>query len=361
MGRPARSLVVGFAFAVVLSGFLPSPRADAAGPSVAVSVSLSPSSIPADGVSTSVATATVSVAGELVPGQGVTFTSSDGGIRFGPTVDNYNGTYTTTLTSSTVAGSPTITATAKVSGQIATGDTALTQTPGPASHMTLSLQPPAIPADGRSFTTATAIVTDAHGNAIPTDRVVFSSSDPGEGVLPVANGANGTYSTLIRSSTTPGPVAIEATDTATNLSVRAVLIQTASGSILSLVTMQWTFQYAPTSTRIVVLSVRGAPPGARVVIGCRGPGCPFTTRRQVVGARRPCGAHRKRTCRSHGAINLAPYFQRRSLRSGTRISVAITEPLSPGKYYLFEIRAGRGPGVHISCLAPGDVRPRGSC
>jgi hypothetical protein len=359
-------LVPGVVLIIFLSGSLLSSGASAAGASLFVSVSLSPTSIPADGVSTSVATATVSLDGQPLPGQTVTFSSSDGGIRFTPALDNFNGTYSTTLTSSTLAGSPSITASVQFSGGTGSGQAVLTQTPGPAREMSLSLQPPSIPANGASFTTATATVADAHGNPISTDPIVVSSSDPGERILPVANGGNGTYSTMIRSSTTPGPVAIQATDTATNLSVRAELTQTplsqtASDSLMSLVTMQWTFRYAPTDTRVVALTVSGAPLGASVLIRCRGRGCAFGQHRQTVGAKRQCGVHRRRPCRTGGVINLAPYFHQRSVPARARITVAVTRPLWTGKYYEFDLRPGRAPRVRISCLAPGAVRPGGPC
>ena len=101
--------------------------------------------------------------------------------------------------------------------------------------MALSLAPQSVIADGSSYTTATATVADAHGNPVPTDTVVFSSSDRGERVLQVADNGNGTYSALIRSSGTPGPVTLTATDTSANLSVQSQLTQTANGSALSLV------------------------------------------------------------------------------------------------------------------------------
>ena len=203
-------------------------------------MSLSPSSIVADGVSSSRVTATLSFP---LPGQTVVFSSTDSGIRFGPTIDNLNGTYTATLTSSTTAGTPTITATSSWMGQQISGSASLTQTPGPAKNMTLSVEPGSIVADGTSYAVATATVTDAYGNPVSTDAVAFSSTDPLEEVVGVASGGNGTYRALIRSSTTPGEAVITATDTTANLSVSSelsqtegsTLNQTAAGSLLSLV------------------------------------------------------------------------------------------------------------------------------
>ena len=82
------------------------------GPASAVGVALSPASIPADGSSTSVVTATVSDAdGVPVDGEDVAFTSTDPGQRIGAVTDNGNGTYTATVTASTRVGGATITAT----------------------------------------------------------------------------------------------------------------------------------------------------------------------------------------------------------------------------------------------------------
>lgn len=181
----ARALwvVLGAVLPIALSTYLLPARAEAAGPVETITVTLSPSSIVADGVSTSAATATLSFGGVPLPGQTVAFSSSDRGIQFGPAIDNLDGTYTATLTGSTAVGTPTITATSQWAGQTASGEATLTQTPGPAKNMILSLTPRSIIADGSSFTIATATVADAHGNPVPMDNVVFSSSDPGERVV----------------------------------------------------------------------------------------------------------------------------------------------------------------------------------
>jgi hypothetical protein len=326
-----------------------------------ITVTLSPSSIVADGVSTSAATATLAFGGVPLPGQTVAFSSSDRGVQFGPAIDNLDGTYTATLTGSTAVGTPTITATSRWAGQTASGEATLTQTPGPAKNMTLSLTPRSIIADGNSFAIATATVADAHGNPVPMDTVVFSSSDSRERVAESRNNGNGTYSAVIRSSTAPGLVAITATDTAANLSVRSELSQTASGSMMSLVTMQWTFHYTPAYTKVLALVVDGAPAGAEVLIGCHGRGCPFTKPLSVISGANRCGPKGRRRCATDKTIELAHDFRKRGLRVGTRITVAITRPQWIGKYYVFDTRAGRAPRVQVTCLAPGTTRPGSPC
>ena len=343
-----------------------------------VTVTLSPSKIVADGVSSSTATATVSFSGAPLVGQTVVFFSSDGGIRFGPTIDNLNGTYTAMLTSSRAAGSATVTATTSSGANQISGQTTLAETPGPASSMLLSIAPPSITANGTSYATATATLADGNGNPIPTDAVTFSSSDPGEQIVGTANNGNGTYSALIRSSTTPGQVVITATDTSANRIARSQLTQTAaqapgspsSGgpgssssarSMLSFVTMQWSFHYTSAYTEVLSLVVNGAPAAAVVLVACHGRGCPFTRRLIAIGQTRRCRLREKHACRGDGTIELAPDFRRHRLPAGTRITVAITRPRWIGKYYAFVVRKRRGPRVRVTCLAPGQTQPSGVC
>ena len=81
-----------------------------------------------------------------------------------------------TLTSSTTAGTPTITATDNTQG--ISGQATLTQTPGPAANIALSLNPTSIVANGTSTTTATATVTDANGNPVSGETLeLFSGFD----------------------------------------------------------------------------------------------------------------------------------------------------------------------------------------
>ena len=367
LSRPGTDLWFVFAavLALAVGTYLRQAPAQAAGPAETIAVSLSPSSIVADGVSSSRVTATLSFP---LPGQTVVFSSTDSGIRFGPTIDNLNGTYTATLTSSTTAGTPTITATSSWMGQQISGSASLTQTPGPAKNMTLSVEPGSIVAGGTSYAVATATVTDAYGNPVSTDAVAFSSTDPLEEVIGVASGGNGTYRALIRSSTTPGEAVITATDTTANLSVSSELSQTggakvnqtAAGSLLSLVSAQWTFQYTPVYTMVRSLIVTGVPVGSRLLVGCHGRGCPFTTRLIVIGASAGCGSTSRR-CGTDRTIDLTREFKRSRLHVRTRVTVVITRPQWIGKYYAFTTRASRPPSVRLACLAPGATHPGASC
>ena len=227
-----RRLILGVAAAAILCAWL-LPATSAAADET-VKVKFADDSIIADGTSTTTVTAIVTSAGVRVTGHTIVFTASDSGVQFGATSEKANGAYVATLTSSTVAGTVIISATDESVTPTAAGEATLSQTAGPATTINLALSPTSIVANGNSYTTATATVADAHGNPVTGDTVAFSSSDPGQVVEKVTNSGNGTYSGLIRSSTTPGPITITATDTATNVSAVATLTQTLSGSNLSL-------------------------------------------------------------------------------------------------------------------------------
>jgi hypothetical protein len=125
-------------------------------------------------------------------------------------------------------------------------------------------------------------------------------------------------------------------------------------------TMQWTFNYTPQYTEVLALVLNGAQQTA-VTVRCAGRGCPFKNHAIVVGATHPCGKHLRRRCSNALGFNLTRIFRSHHLKVGERITVMITKPSWIGKYYRFTIRAGRGPGVHIGCLAPGAMSPGGPC
>ena len=560
-----RRLILGVAATVILSAWL-LPTTSAAADET-VKVKFASDSIVADGTSTTTVTAVVTSAGVRVTGHTIVFTASDPGVQFGATSEKANGAYVATLTSSTVAGTVIVSATDESVTPTAAGDGTLTQTAGPASTIGLALSPTSIVANGNSYTTATATVADAHGNPDTADNVVFSSSDPGQVVESVTNSGNGTYSALIKSSTTPGQITITATDTTVNLSAVASLAQTLSGSNLSLdafpssavtnqsvtllaavtsspgfpsgtvtfsnggrpiagcaaepitaatpaatcatsfaastspefvtadftpdsssgvanatgsatvivgpdststsldaskttgvgapttytatvqppvgrsgpveptgtvefldggqpigsclsqpltnggavctvsypsngthsitaiysgdanfststsqpetvsavpipadaagiiaATMQWTFNYSPSYTKVLALVVNGLPPNSTVSVTCHGRGCPIARRLATMARSKRCQSPQKNgKCPGLKTVSLTPAFQNRRLRPGTRISVKITRPGWIGKSYTFTTRAARRPIIQVGCLAPGSTRPSTGC
>jgi hypothetical protein len=128
------------------------------------------------------------------------------------------------------------------------------------------------------------------------------------------------------------------------------------GSITA--TMQWTFRYTRRYTTVNALVVNGAL-NANVVVQCQGPVCPFTKHTSLVT--RHCGLKATRTCLTPGTVDLTPQFRMGRLGVGTNITVMIVRPRWVGKYYSFTIRAGHGPRIRLSCLAPGGTRPGVGC
>lgn len=142
---------------------------------------LLPSSVVADGSSTSTAVATVTDAkGNPVRGAKVVFSASDSGVGFGPVTDQGDGTYTSTVTSSAVAGPVSITATDTSVSPPVSGSATLTQTlAGTPTSTTSLIVLPNAPVTNEKVTliaTTTASASDArpsgtiavenHGQAI---------------------------------------------------------------------------------------------------------------------------------------------------------------------------------------------------
>ena len=205
-----------------------------AGPAATVTVALSPTSIIANGTTTT-ATATVKdAAGHLLPTETVTFTSSDTGDKVSATTNAGSGIYTATITSSTTVGTPTITATDGTVFGMAT----LTQTAGSAATVQVAVNPAAILANGTSTAGVTATVEDAQGHLLTGQSVSFKSTDSGEFFGQVSDNGNGTYSVQVRSSTTVGSATITATDSSVSPAVSGqwTLDQAAGPSTTSLVT-----------------------------------------------------------------------------------------------------------------------------
>ncbi|HWD73731.1 MAG TPA: Ig-like domain-containing protein [Solirubrobacteraceae bacterium] len=126
-------------------------------------------------------------------------------------------------------------------------------------------------------------------------------------------------------------------------------------------TMQWSFAYTPSYTKILTLVVNGAPAGSTVLVKCVGQGCPYVRHATAVRAQSRCGGKGKRSCSADPSLNLRRGFEQRLLLPGTTITVMISRPGWIGKRYTFGIRARRGPRIRISCVAPGGTRPGVGC
>jgi len=132
-----------------------------------------------------------------------------------------------------------------------------------------------------------------------------------------------------------------------------------SGTITA--TMQWTFYYMPSYTKVTKLVVNGVPSAATVLVGCSGRGCPFAHHASALTKRTRCGKTNNGMCFTSRSFNITPAFASRRLAVGTRVTVEIIRPKWIGKYYRFTMRARRGPRIQIGCLAPGGSVPNAGC
>jgi hypothetical protein len=247
----------------LLCGLVLAPAAQAQGPAAHITLKLSPPLIHAGGTSQTTATATVTgAAGTPVTGEVVAISSSDFRQAISPAAatDNGDGTYTSSITSSSSPGASTITA-ADVTSRLAPATATLAQSGAATSISIVSVAPAAIRANGASSAVVTASVTDGVG-PVAGDSVVFSSNDPGETISGAQDNGDGTYSATIRASTTVGTASIVATDNSVGpaiVSSPAPLTQTAgSGTTLSVLPSSRVSTNEPVS---LIAAVGGSPAG----------------------------------------------------------------------------------------------------
>jgi adhesin/invasin len=202
-------------------------------------ITASPTSIPADGTSTSTITVALrDAAGSPLTsgGDAVALTTTAG--TLGPVSDNGNGTYTATLTAPSTAGSATVSGT--VNGATITDTAEVTFTPrGPSTATSIiTASPTTVPADGASTSTITVELRDSAGNPLTTGGAAVEVFTTAGTFGPVTDHGNGTYtSTLTAPSST----------TTTTATVRATV-----GGALITDTATVTFTgVAPTATRLV--------------------------------------------------------------------------------------------------------------
>jgi hypothetical protein len=124
-------------------------------------------------------------------------------------------------------------------------------------------------------------------------------------------------------------------------------------------TMQWTFLYTPTYTKVLAMVIDAAPVGATILINCHGRGCPFA--KQIMLVKRAQHCNRQCRTRRSRTIYLTSRFRNRRLFVGMRITVEIIQAGWIGKYYNFTMRSARAPRIQIACLAPGGRQPGRGC
>jgi hypothetical protein len=105
-------------------------------------------------------------------------------------------------------------------------------------------------------------------------------------------------------------------------------------------------------TLLRVLTV-SAPFGATVAVRCKGRGCPFKQKKQVVESKVRAAA---RLAPGVGLVRIKR-FGKRLLKAGSEIRVFVTKPDAVGKYTRLKIRRGRGPARIDRCLPPANLTP----
>ncbi len=174
--RPGRTYVVAQYGGLLGGAWL----TEVAGPAAIVQVTLDDDALVADGSASTTATATVTDAyGNAVAGGDEVVFAGDGGQAIGPVTDHGDGVYSATVTTTTRAGAYAISATDRSGAAPVHGAAQLTQLAGPAARLALTLAPAAIVADGAATTTATVVVSDAHGNRRPDGGERIALSAPG--------------------------------------------------------------------------------------------------------------------------------------------------------------------------------------
>ncbi len=169
-------------------------------------VSPATASIVANGTSTRVITVQVRDANSnniTTGGAAVAFTKTSGTGTLSGTTDNGNGTYSATLTSPTLPGSATVTATLNGTA-VGTADSAsqsvVTYTVGPvaAAYSTISPATASLVANGTSTQVITVQARDANSNNITTGGATAVFSLSGVGALSgTTDNGNGTYSATL--------------------------------------------------------------------------------------------------------------------------------------------------------------------
>ena len=181
--------------------------------SVATStITASPSSIVADGATTSAVTVQLKdINGNNLTSGGATITLSATLGTLSAVIDNNNGTYTATLTSAKSAGTATITGT--LGGAAIADNETVAFTPGAASvaTSTITASPSSIVADGTTTSAITVQLKDVNGNNLTSGGATITLSTTLGTLSAVTDNNNGTYTATLTSAKSAGTATITGT------------------------------------------------------------------------------------------------------------------------------------------------------
>jgi adhesin/invasin len=190
-------------------------------------IDASPTSIVANGISTSTITVRLRDAeGNLLTTGGATIVLAASTGTIGVVTDNNNGTYTATYTSPVLtSGSPAvISGTLNGSAILDTAQIALISGPANGANSTMTASPNTIPANGTSTSTITVTLRDVNGNLVLSGgNTVLLNTNLGS-LGSVTNNGNGTYTAILTSSVTTGTATINGTVNGQNLPSATVVM-----------------------------------------------------------------------------------------------------------------------------------------
>ncbi len=182
-------------------------------------ITASPTNLRPDGISTSTITVQIkdAIGTDITSGGGDIVLSTTAG-TLTPVIDNGDGSYTATLTSSLIVETATITGT--MNGQAIVDDATVDFVMADPAQTTITGSPTSIPADGGSTSTVTAQLADAADNPLTFggDAVTLATNLGALGL--VTDNGDGTYSAILTAGVTPGFATISGT-------VNAVAVPTA--------------------------------------------------------------------------------------------------------------------------------------
>ena len=228
-------------------------------------ITAAPTSIPADGSSTSTITVELRDASgtPLTSGGHTVQLSTTAGTLGSPVTDNGDGTYTTALTAPSTAGSATVSGT--VGGSPITDTATVTFTgPGPPSGATsqITASPTSIPANGTSTSTITVELRDASGTSLTTGGATVALSTTAGSLSGVTDNGNGTYTATLTSASTGGSATVSGTVNGSAITDTAVVTFAGpgppSGATSQITASPTTIPANGTSTSTITVELRDA-------------------------------------------------------------------------------------------------------
>ena len=190
-------------------------------------------------------------------------------------------------------------------------------------------------------------------------------SKPSSGKLGKVNQSNGklTYTTHVGFSGNDRFVYNATNSGGSSKAATATIVLPKLGRINS--TMTWDFAPSATSTVVQDMLVKSLPGGAKVRLSCS-KGCPIKTQTASLAKHRVCkGKGKKRKCKlvvpKSGNLDLTRFVHNKRVKVGSQITVAMIQPGSIGKQYVFRMVKSNQPSVKIQALAPGSTKLCPTC